>query len=129
MTRAPVLAAVLLAPVVLAGCSASGGSTAAGQGTVTTSGTPEAQTATIGMEDALRFAPSTVLARPGKVALTVVNRGQTPHNLVFSDQALGRLGTVAGAQTMVLNLTFTRAGTFAFACTFHPGMTGKVVVS
>ena len=116
------LAAVLLA----AGCG--GGSAPAQQTAVTTAGAAAAQTATVGMTDADRFAPSEVDARVGTVTLTVTNRGNTPHNLQFDTTSLGKTPTVAGKETQSLRVRFDQPGTYTFLCTFHDGMTGKVVV-
>ncbi|MCW2543521.1 MAG: Cupredoxin-like domain [Frankiales bacterium] len=122
------LAAVLVAPLLLAGCGSSGGG-GGGQASVSTVGAAGAQTATVGMNDNLTFVPTTVLAKVGTVTLTVDNLGRVPHNLVFGDQSLGKTGAIAGGSRQPLSLTFDRAGTFSFECTFHSGMTGKVVVS
>ena len=37
--------------------------------------------------------------------------------------------TVDGGESEPLKVVFTKAGTYTFQCTFHSGMTGKVVVS
>lgn len=72
------------------------------------------------------FSPTGVtIARLGMVTWT--NNTGVAHNVTF--------GLVTGAPTNVPNLTtgsvsrsFTAAGTFAYQCTNHPGMTGQVVV-
>jgi plastocyanin len=96
---------------------------------VVTVGSTDAQTATLGMTDTLKFAPSTVDAKVGKVTLTIENQGNTPHNLHFDDTALGKTPTIAGKKSVPLEITFSKAGTFTFLCTFHEGMIGEVVVS
>ncbi|MCW2674529.1 MAG: hypothetical protein JWP14_3118 [Frankiales bacterium] len=127
MTRFMTRAAGLLAvPLLLAGCSGGGGK---GTGSATTTGAADAQTATVDAGQDLKFRPSTVLARVGTVTLTVANTGQVPHDLVFGDQALGKTGTVDGKTSVPLKVTFSKAGTYTFICTFHSGMAGKVVVS
>lgn len=130
MTLTPPRAALvaLAATALLAGCGGSGGSSG-GTGSVTTTGAAGAQTATVGMTDQLKFSPSTVQAKVGTVTLTVRNEGQVPHNLVFDDSALGKTGTVDGKSDTTLKVTLSKAGTYRFVCTFHPGMGGKVVVS
>jgi plastocyanin len=128
MTRFTTRAAGLLAvPLLLFGCSSGGGGKSTG--TVTTTGAADAQTATVDAGQDLKFRPSTVLARVGTVTLTVANTGQVPHDLVFDDKALGKTGTVDGKTSEPLKVTFSKAGTFTFTCTFHSGMSGKVVVS
>lgn len=128
MTLTRPMTAAVAATVLLAGCGGSGGS-AKGSGSVTTTGAADAQTATVGMTDQLRFSPGTVLAKVGTVTLDVKNEGQVPHNLVFDNSKLGKTGTVDGTSDEPLKVTFPKAGTYTFVCTFHPGMTGKVVVS
>lgn len=118
--------ALLLVPVLLAGC---GGGSSGGTGAATTTGAPGAQTVAVEMRDDLRFHPSTIDARVGSVAFQVSNTGLVPHDLVFDDTSLGRTRTVDGKTETTLRVTFARAGTFTFQCTFHPGMKGKVVVS
>ncbi len=121
------LTAVAVA-ALLAGC---GGGSSKGKdtGSVLAEGPPAAQTVTVGMHDTLTFAPSTVDAKVGSLTITVTNTGQVPHNLTFDDGALGRTKTVDGKQSVPLKVVFDKAGTFTFTCTFHSGMTGKVVVS
>jgi plastocyanin len=118
--------------LVLTGCGGGDDSPTVAGGpaaSVTTSGAADAQTATVDMTDSLRFAPGTVEAKVGKVTLTVDNTGNTPHNLHFDDRGLGKTPTIGGKESKPLEVTFAKAGTFTFACTFHAGMVGKVVVS
>jgi plastocyanin len=125
LTAAPVLAGLL------AGCGggSDGAATDGAADSVTTTGAPGAQTATIGMNDKLRFVPTTVEAKVGKVGLEVKNLGRVPHNLHFDEASLGKTRTIDGNAAETMSLTFAKAGTFTFECTFHSGMTGKVVVS
>jgi plastocyanin len=116
--------ALLAVPLVLVSCSS--GTT--GTGSVTTVGPPGAQTATVEMRNDLKYHPSTVNARVGKVTLTVSNTETVPHDLVFADPGLGQISNLDGKESKPLVVTFGRPGTFRFACTIHPGMTGEVVV-
>lgn len=129
MTRTTHLGATALA-LLLAGCGSGGGSTADLKvtGTVTASGAPGAQTASVDMTDALTFVPNVVQAKVGTLTLTSENAGVVPHNLVFDDSALGGTETVKAHATSTLTLTLKAPGTFRFTCTFHPGMDGKLVV-
>ena len=123
MTR---LAPALIVPLLLLSACGSGGSSDAVKvnGTVAAAG----GAATVKGGDNLKFAPNVVDAKVGKLALTFANSGQVPHNLVFDDSALGKTDTVNGGDKQVLDVTFDKAGTYTFQCTFHPGMNGKVVV-
>ena len=119
------LAPALLAPLLLLTACGGGGSTSVqDNGVVTASG----GAATVKGGDNLKFSPNVVDAKAGKLTLTFVNSGQVPHNLVFDDSGLGKTGTVDGGAKETLDVTFDKAGTYTFQCTFHPGMNGKVVV-
>ena len=128
--KAPVKALTLLLalPLVLSGCGG-GDDAPASSGSVATTGDAGDQTATVDMNDALEFDPTTVEARVGTVVLDVKNVGKVPHNLVFDEEALGKTGTISGGESEPLKVVFDKTGTFTFVCTFHSGMTGKVVVS
>lgn len=111
-------------------CAGGGGSSSVKpNGTVAAVGGPTAQTAEVDGQDVLKFKPNVVTAKVGALTLTMRNAGRVPHNLEFDDSSLGKLGLVAGGQSKALQLTFTKAGTYTFQCTIHPGMTGQVVVS
>lgn len=120
------LATLALVPLLLVAC---GSGNAKSTGMVSAAGAPGAQTVTIRMTDQLTFSPDTVKAKVGALTMTVVNTGLVPHDLEFKDRALGGTPTVNGKKTATLKVVFDKAGTYAFVCTFHPGMTGKVLVS
>lgn len=125
MKRTATLAVAL---VLASGCS-SGSGKGKDTGPVTTEGAAGAQTVTVEMTDRLTFSPNVVDARVGTVTLTTTNKGTTPHNLTFGDTSLGKTGTISGGESKNLRLVLGRAGIYRFTCTFHQGMTGKVVVS
>ncbi len=122
---------LLTAASLLAGCGSSKSSNAdtGGSSVVTTDGAADAQTATIGQNDKLKFSPSELAAKVGTVTFAVKNLGQIPHNLHFDEGSLGKTGTIDGGESESLKVVFTKAGTYTFQCTFHSGMTGKVIVS
>ncbi|MCW2777184.1 MAG: blue (type 1) copper domain protein [Frankiales bacterium] len=125
-------ALVLLALPVLALTACGGGSDTAkgggGGGSVAAQGAPSAQTATVVGNAKLQFAPKTVTAAVGTVALTLKVEGGVPHNLVFDDTSVGKgLDTTDSSATGTF--VFPKAGTYQFVCTIHSGMEGKVVVS
>jgi plastocyanin len=80
------------------------------------------------MTDKLQFVPNRLQAAVGTLTLAVRNEGRIPHNLVFDTAGLGSLGRVDGGRDATLRVRFTKAGTYRFECTFHPGMNGQVVV-
>ena len=123
-------AAAALPLLLLVGCGGSNSGSASPAGaSVTALGPATAQTVTIDSNDSLKFDPTTVNAKVGKLTLTNTNIGRIPHNLVFDDASLGKTQTVSGGKSENLVLTFNKAGTFTFVCTFHEGMVGKIVVA
>ncbi|MFN2537101.1 MAG: cupredoxin domain-containing protein [Mycobacteriales bacterium] len=118
-------ATLLAVPLLLVSCS----SGSRGTGSVTTSGAADAQTVRVEMRNDLKFHPSTVNGRIGRVTFDVANVESIAHNLVFDEDFLGKTGTVDGKTDEKLTVTFDKAGTFSFTCTFHPGMAGKVVIA
>lgn len=128
MKRLPLLLPALLLLGAVAACGGESDSQpAAGTGVGTAQGPAQAQTFTIRGTDADAFDPATVQAQVGRLTLTMTTGG-VPHNLVFDDKALPGISVVSSGATKSTVLTFDRAGTFTFACTLHPGMSGKVVV-
>lgn len=121
--------ATLTVVLLTAACSSGSSAASKDSGSVTAAGAAGAQTATVGMTDSLAFAPATVKAKVGTLTLSAKNEGNTPHNLTFDDPALGKTGTISGKETKDVVVTFDKAGTFAFTCTFHEGMNGKVIVT
>lgn len=122
-----------LVPLVLLGALAAacggGGAGFKEHGRVTAAGPPAAQTAEVGMTDALIFTPNVVLAKVGTLTITADNLGRVPHDLVFDEQGLGQSDRIDGKQAADVKAVLSRPGAFAFQCTLHPGMTGKVIVS
>jgi plastocyanin len=127
MPRPLVLLAAPLLALALAAC---GGSHAPkdGGGAGTATGPVTAQTFTVHGNDQDQFVPQTIAAKVGTLTLTLQNGG-VPHNLTFSDASLPAIGVVSGNATKSTTLRFPKAGTYTFACTIHPGMDGKVVVT
>ena len=72
----------------------------------------------------LKFAPATTTAKVGDV-IEWTNTGSVPHNVTFDDPTLTS-GTLNQNDTW--QVKFTTAGSYAYKCTFHPGMTGQVTV-
>ena len=81
----------------------------------------EEATTTVAMEMAC-MRPGTVRVQPGDT-VTVVNNDKMLHNLYGFGWYHGDLQPGDEATR-----TFTEPGTYAYACTLHPGMVGAVVV-
>ena len=71
------------------------------------------------------FDPDSLPVATG-TTVTWQNRGTAPHTVTAADGSFDS-GMIAAGGTYAR--TFDAPGTFAFACSFHPDMTGTVVVS
>ena len=70
------------------------------------------------------FSPTLVnLAKGGTVVWLWADTTST-HNVTFNDPLLSSATKNSGSHT----ITFQSSGTFNYACTVHPGMTGSIVV-
>ena len=74
------------------------------------------------------FTPTTMTVAPGST-VSFTNNSGVAHNVVFNTPAQtppgGDIGTISsGTQQR----TFPTAGTYAFHCTLHDGMTGTITV-
>jgi plastocyanin len=119
MRRLPRLTAALAlgAALVLAGCGGDeGGGSGAGAAPVT--GVTQ-----ITAKDN-RFTPAAIQVPAGTTVTWTFKDGLVPHDVVadgFTSGEPRRKGTFAH--------TFDRPGTYAYRCTIHDGMTGRVVVT
>lgn len=121
------LAAVAVAPLLLAGCSASRPAPAADVPKTTPSVSVTAppvrgDQVTI---DNFVFAPETVTVKAG-ATVTWTNRDEEPHTVAASDGTFHSPGMGTGA---TFTHTFSSAGTFDYVCSIHPMMHGSVVVT
>jgi plastocyanin len=74
----------------------------------------------------LKFDPAAITVSSGGV-VQWTNAGTAPHNVTFDANPELTSGTMAGGDRY--QVKFTRAGQYAYHCTFHPGMDGAVTVS
>jgi len=109
-------AVLVLAVTGLAAC---GSSTAATSGVDTTVAN---QGAAVSLKN-IAFTPATVTIHTGQAVVWTWHDGSVPHNVTFADlhSVLQTSGTYVH--------TFNTAGTFAYSCTIHSGMTGTVIVN
>ena len=70
------------------------------------------------------FGPATVTVPAGAV-VAWVNEDDTPHTIVAVDGSFRSRPLDTGEQAA---FTFTKPGAYAYFCSIHPMMTGKVVV-
>lgn len=137
-----VLAAALLAISACGGGSSSTSTPAttppgssqepAASGSTATAPSGEIVDITVGTDTgaALKFEPGEVSVPAGAdVRLTFEDRSTVPHNLTFQGPPNVATATiVAAGASETLQFTAPEAGDYAFVCTLHPGMGGKLVV-
>lgn len=121
-TPLPTPAPAGASPTPSASASASATPASAGQGAASGLGTPAE---TVSATANLSFSPNTTTAKVGDV-VQWTNTGNVPHNVTFSDPTLTS-GTLNQNDTWQVKITV--AGTYAYKCTFHPGMTGTLTVT
>ena len=79
-----------------------------------------------GSDEKQTYQPSRVVVVVGvNSTVTWVNQDGVPHTVTASDDSFDSGNLVAGASW---SYTFSRPGTYAYSCTYHPWMTGTVVV-
>ncbi|WP_191971392.1 cupredoxin domain-containing protein [Streptomyces luteolifulvus] len=84
-----------------------------------------AGTQSITMEN-FAFSPADLQVRPGE-KITVVNKDSAAHTVTATEGDTFDTGNIPGGKSG----TFTapaEAGEYAFVCTFHPNMTGTLIV-
>jgi plastocyanin len=94
----------------------------AGQAQASGLGTP---TEKVSATADLKFNPAATTAKVGDV-IQWTNTGSVAHNVTFTDPSLTS-GTLNQGDTW--QVKFTVAGTYAYHCTFHPGMDGQLTVA
>ena len=118
---------VIALALVLTGCG--GGSSGGGATGGSSSGTTEITIGTDTGSD-LKFVPNTAQAPANaQVKLTFQNKSTQPHNLTFQQGITAKTGdSVAPGASDTITFTTPAAGTYPWACTIHPGMTGTLTV-
>jgi plastocyanin len=119
------LIATLLAGALLAGCGSSD------KGATTTpapAATPAAAPVTTSIAiKTFTFSPTPATVKAGR-PITISNADASPHT--FTDRATDRAfdsGTIKGHSHG--SVTFSKPGTYAYFCEFHPYMKGSITVT
>jgi plastocyanin len=118
LVPALLLAAALLTATLLAGCADNGD-----RRNEAASDPPAAGVTNVVAKD-ISFSPAAIQVRAGTEVTWSFQDGQVPHNVHGDGWGSGdpqRSGTYRH--------TFDRPGTYTYACTLHPQMTGRVVVT
>ena len=108
-------AAAALLVGIMAGCAQAGSSAPA----------PVAASA-VDLPPSYRFAPADISVGAG-TTVTWTNTDAAAHSVTFDGGAVPASGTVDVGTKKALTMP-TAAGTYAYKCTFHPNMSGSVVV-
>ena len=80
---------------------------------------------TVKQTDGLKFNPTSTTLSVGQV-VEWDNSGQIAHNVTFDESAAITSDTMNGGDKY--QVKFTKAGTYNYHCTFHPGMDGTITV-
>jgi plastocyanin len=96
-----------------------------GGGSDSPTGTTNNGGVTVNASNSLVFAPNSVSIATGQTVTWVF--GSIDHNVIFGATA-GAPAAIGTSHSTSVTRTFNTAGTFAYVCTFHNGMTGVVVV-
>lgn len=96
----------------------------AGAGAVLTTAASAAPAGATVSIDNFTFSPPTITVVAGST-VTWVNRDDIPHTVVASDKAFKSKVMDTDEK---FSFTFTRPGEYAYFCSLHPHMVGKVVV-
>ncbi len=118
LLAALLLATALLAAALLAGCADNGG------GRDQATGDAPSKGVTTVVAKHVKFSPAAIEVPVGTEVTWSFQDGQVPHDVKGDGWGSGepqRSGTYRH--------TFDQPGTYAYACTIHPQMTGRVVVT
>jgi plastocyanin len=128
MKLAPILLSALL--LALAGCggsdeSDSGSSSSSTPAPATDSGGGSAAKAAKATIKDFTFDPETATVKAGGT-ITWTNEDSANHNVVFDDKSVKGIDNLRQNQSG--EVTFDKAGSFSYVCSYHPGMKGTVTV-
>ncbi|MDX6677894.1 MAG: hypothetical protein QOE31_1946 [Solirubrobacteraceae bacterium] len=74
----------------------------------------------------IAFSPKSLSVSKGSSVTFAFRDGSTRHNVISSGSR--RFKSISTRSSGSLKRTFTRAGTYRYQCTLHPGMTGRITV-
>lgn len=91
----------------------------------TSSGSEAVETNTVSIQN-FAFSPATIKVKVG-TKVTWTNKDSAAHTVTGDSSDGPASGTLA--QDATYSFTFTKAGTFNYACSIHPSMKGTVIVT
>jgi plastocyanin len=90
-----------------------------------TAGVAGAATKTVTLKN-IDFSPKSLTISKGSTVTFAFRDGDTVHNVTSTGSK--RFSTIGNRSSGSKSRRFTKAGTYRYACTLHPGMTGRIVV-
>lgn len=105
--------------------SSSGGGSGGGSCPGKASAGSAAADVKVSATDQLQFTPTASTAKVGQV-VQWSNVGSVLHNITFDSGCLTDSQFQPGS---TWEITFSKAGSYSYKCTIHPGMDGKLTVS
>jgi len=127
--RGPFIIVCVAGAVALTACG-NGVPQQSGTGGGSSAGTAGAKLGTAAVKidatDQLQFSPTAGTATVGQI-VQWNNTGSVLHNVTFDSES--SLSDSALAPGGAWQVKFSKAGTYSFKCTIHPGMDGKLTVS
>ncbi|WP_234021143.1 cupredoxin domain-containing protein [Streptomyces sp. 142MFCol3.1] len=125
----PLVLAAVAALSSTTACSNSGGgapsSTSSPAQSAATSASTNADTARITIKN-FAFSPATSTVKAGE-KVTVVNEDSAAHTVTASEGGAFDTGSIASGKSVSFTAP-SKAGSYAFICTFHPNMKGTLTV-
>ena len=118
------LSVFMVLSVILAACS----TTAPAASSATVESKPGAVSASDSANVEMKgfaFSPKELTVKVG-TKVTWTNMDSAGHDVKATDGSWGS-GTLTNGQTF--SMVFDKEGTYAYVCTFHPGMTGTIIVT
>jgi len=121
----PTVAALAAGAILVAACSASGGTASASpSGASVCVETADPGSVAVSIED-FEFVPGTVVAKPGQV-IAFTNAGFEHHNATVDGGGCATKTMETGQHD---GLVFTAAGSYPFHCTVHAWMAGTIRIA
>jgi plastocyanin len=74
----------------------------------------------------IAFSPKSLSVAKGSTVTFAFRDGGTTHNVTSTGSL--RFKTIGNRSSGSPRRTFTRAGTYRYVCTLHPGMSGRITV-
>jgi plastocyanin len=118
----------LAAVLAVSGCGGGGAAKkASSSGSAAPAAAPRSGTVAVAIAN-FKFKPATIAIRKGS-SVRWTNNDAAPHSATGDDNAAGPFDTGRLGKGQSKSVTFSKPGTYAYHCVYHPFMTAKLVVS